>query len=288
MVNPEDKGLYKLWWEYLKRSERYKDFLRENKEKNFYAEALKSGVNKPLFFTAHIFGDVHNQSFAQWWKRERNRSTARIKGDPHHPIKDAMDEFLFDVRQVYGQIGMKRELEPESIQASMDFVGEDELVEALREHMNSLTGWGIERIEVNSNAPMEELAKEFRRYLSQKRKDEKAREFAMKLRGIKGKPTKEKLKDELQRYLDVYDLRKKGLTFPQIIRKIGTPAQRESIKAMRPLTKKEEKDLEGQFEGGQDTADIIRMYRRDLQKAKNIIDNVGQVHFPGNYETARR
>ncbi len=289
MVKAEEKEIYRLWWEYLKRSDRYKTFLEKNRGKISYADALKAGLKEPLNFTALIFGDVHSQSFEKWWKKETHNPMSRINPDSsgkQNYIKDAMDEVLFDIRHVYGGIRLKRDLEPEDLQISHlpNIITEDELIDAFRDHMQFLSDWGTIRIEVHLHAPMEELVKEFRGLLSQKRKEHKAREFAMKLKGIKGKPTKDKLKDELQRYLDVYDLWKEGLPFPKIIKKIGTPAQLESMNKMK-LTAMEQEDRDKSEEHRYDIQHIIRMYRRDLQKAKDIIHNVEQGYFPGRYDT---
>jgi hypothetical protein len=272
----EEKEIYRLWWEYLKRSHHYKTFLEENRGKDFFLEGLKAGLHEPPNFTARIFGDVWTQSFENWWERETNNPMTRIKPDPEGKkphIKDASREYSGDISFAYNIFRLRNNREP----------NEDELIDAFGVSMRHLSDWGTVRIDVDLHAPMEELVREFRGYISQKRRERKAREFAMKIRGIKGKPTKGKLKDELQRYLDVYDLTNKGLSIEQIVEKIGTPAQRESIKKKRQSAKERETSDKSK-DHGYDSETVERMYRRDLEKAKRIIDNVGRGFFPGDYD----
>jgi hypothetical protein len=67
-----------------------------------------------------------------------------------------------------------------------------------------------------------------------------------------------RIRDELNRYLKVYDLRKTGMKYKHIIKKIGTKAQR---------------DLS-------DDPDIQRQFIRDFKNAKKIIKNVEKGYFP--------
>jgi hypothetical protein len=273
----EEKEIYRLWWEYLKRSECYKSHLEEMEWNFSYVDALSAGLDEPLNFTALFFGDIWNQSFEQWWKREMNKVATRAKPDPavRHPhIEDALPDVLMGISFAY-----YRFMERNYIQAP----NEDQLKNGFLNHMRSLSRHGKVTLIVDIHAPMEELVKEFRGYISQKRKDHKAREYAMKIKGIKGKPTKDKLRDELQRYLDVYDLTNEGLSIEQIIEKIGTPAQRESVKKKRQSAKERETSDKSK-DHGYDSETVERMYRRDLEKAKRIIDNVGRGFFPGDYD----
>jgi hypothetical protein len=266
MVKPEDKEIYRLWWEYVKRSERYKAFLEENRGKISWAKALAVGLNEPLYFTALIFGDVHAERFEDWWERGINNPMFHIKPDPAGEIlciKDASEEILSDISLVYNLFRLRNDdQEP----------NEYELIDAFRDRMQSLSGWGKIRIEVNLHIPTEELVKEFRAYVSQKRKEYETREFAMQLKGIQGQPTRDKLRDELWKYLNVYDLRMKGASYVDIVRQIGTPAEKEGIKKMDSISKRQS-----------NPQDINRMYRRYFQKAKRIIRNTEQGCFPGDY-----
>lgn len=67
--------------------------------------------------------------------------------------------------------------------------------------------------------------------------------------------------NEIEKYLKVYVLRKKGLTMPEIIR-CFYPKQKENAK----------------------NADIQRVFYNDLQRAGNIIKNVEDGYFPGDYQ----
>jgi hypothetical protein len=266
MVKPEEKEIYRLWWEYLKRSDRYKTFLEENRGKISYVDALGKGLDEPLYFTALIFGDVHAERFEDWWERETSNPRYYIGPDPAGGmlcIKDASEEILSDISLVYNLFRLRNDDQDPN---------EYELIDAFRGHMQSLSGWGKVCVEVKLDAPMEQLVKEFRAYVSQKRKEYQTREFAMQLKGIQGQPTRDKLRDELWKYLNVYDLRMKKVSYVDIIRQIGTPAEKEGIEKVDSFSK-----------GQSNPEDINRMYRRYFQKAKHIIRNTEQGCFPGDY-----
>jgi negative regulator of genetic competence, sporulation and motility len=64
--------------------------------------------------------------------------------------------------------------------------------------------------------------------------------------------------DELKRYLAVYDLKKAGMKYSDIIKKIGTKSQKELYYDL---------DIQSQF-------------RRDFRNAKRIIKNAEKGYFP--------
>ena len=72
---------------------------------------------------------------------------------------------------------------------------------------------------------------------------------------------------KLKLYLDVYDLQKSGYDPEEIIKKIGTNEDIDSINNDLP-----NKD------------DILRKYRRYKEKAEKIIKNAERGYFPGEYQ----
>jgi len=75
-----------------------------------------------------------------------------------------------------------------------------------------------------------------------------------------------RIREELKLYLEVYALKKKGLTIREIISEIGKPAEKEKALYNDP----EYKTVED-------------MYRVYLKKAKRIIKNTERGDFPGRY-----
>lgn len=75
---------------------------------------------------------------------------------------------------------------------------------------------------------------------------------------LSGKPTTRIRLDELTRYLQIYDLWKQGHKMKEIVATIDP-------------------------NNISDDAHVLRAFRRDLSKAKKIIKNVEQGHFPGDY-----
>jgi hypothetical protein len=136
LLKAEEKEIYRLWWEYLKRNNHYKTFLEENRGKDFFLEGLKGGLHEPLNFTARIFEDVWTQSFEDWWKREMNRAATRVKPDPaakRPHIEDALPDVLMGISFAY-LLFMERNYD----QAP----NEDQLKNGFLNHMRSLSRHG--------------------------------------------------------------------------------------------------------------------------------------------------
>lgn len=69
-----------------------------------------------------------------------------------------------------------------------------------------------------------------------------------------------RIRGELKRYLEVYDLRKIGMKYEEIIETIGTKAQK----------------------GNGDDPNLQKLFQRDFDNAKKIINNVAKGYFPTN------
>ena len=89
-----------------------------------------------------------------------------------------------------------------------------------------------------------------------------------------GKINKRIVENELNHYLNVYDLRMAGLSNDEVILKIGTKQEKRAI-GLATKSKWEEAEL--------DPANIRRNYRRCFEKAKKIIENAEKKEFPGKY-----
>jgi hypothetical protein len=275
MVKPEDKGLYKLWWEYLKRSERYKKYLEweqsfKSKEETPLPADLEP-YHQPLWNMARHFGDVHAQSFAEWWEGELDNNLPSpffpYYSEPGKRISDARIAMEREIDRVWRGFRRNNGRDPKS----------EELIHGLKELMAQRADRRLYIVVEFLHGPTEEIIQELREVLSQKKKEPGTKKAAFEFKGAEGKPTSvEPRVDELQRYLKVYDLRKKGLTFPQIIEKVGTPVQREIFSKLKrgELLSTVNSDH---------PQNIRRSYLRDLQKARKIIENVERGFFPGSY-----
>jgi hypothetical protein len=81
---------------------------------------------------------------------------------------------------------------------------------------------------------------------------------------LKGKLPR--IREELDTYLKVYDLMESGHTIDEVILKLGSKPERQTVR-----------------EDGEKIEDIRRNYRRYYQKAKKVIANIEKGEFPGKY-----
>jgi len=242
------KEYFKLIWEYLKRSKDYKKWLESGAPKKWlkWCDKVRTASRKdlPLKVPAKIvaetrwsalfdiWGDVHNSSFEDWWKHRENARKSLNKRFPS--IEDYSDRWAgFEIDHCFLNIKNK----PTDIKD-------------LQEKFKSVF---IERMKnsdllyliVDCCEDIKTLKREFTRLIIEKKKEG----------GVLSRK-----RDELQRYLNVYDLNEK-LTIRQIMEKIGMPSDKEAAKM--PYSNKTYKTVE-------------RRYRRWLQKAKSTIEDVEQ------------
>ncbi|MBM2833774.1 MAG: hypothetical protein HW406_935 [Candidatus Brocadiaceae bacterium] len=269
-----ESKIYRLWWEYLKRNDDYKefcDFVRKNRKGNTIGYELfgnfqklkgdKLNVNQkygkfilhPLFTNYIRFTDVHTNDFEKWYIRhennlERNRNDAVEAFDLTEKINSNVDERIKAFK--------------------MDHNDEEPTVQDLREisisdYMNTPIYLKIRICAPNTT---DDLLRRIGKILKEKRCDPKIRRERAKDYCLKFSSTI--VKDnyirpgELERYLRVYDLDKQGLRMADIIKEIDP--------------KKENTDV-----------NVQRAFYQDLKRAKNIIENVGLGVFPGDYQPRR-
>lgn len=274
MIEEKDKDVFELWWEYLKRSERYSDFCQwwNQEEKAPLPDSLKEH-HQGLWNTYMNFGDVHSQAFEEWWQSELdNPFPSPIK--PYYPesgkcLIDYRTIIEKDIYKIYRKFKKEQGREPNI----------RELIHNLKLYMNH---WENERIYLlieyqhNSNS---EISMEFQNYLRERKKAPPVREVSRSIKGAKGKATIKIKKegksftiDDLERYLDVYDYNKEGLTIPEIVYKIWT--------VLPPDSNPESIEYDDRYQPD----NLKSAIKRDLRKAKKIISNVEFGYFPGDFE----
>ena len=257
---PHEKEVYRLWWEYLKRSEAYKAYcslvpiamkrirkkhgsLKNTLTKLMSAEyPFKQTDPMSLLFEDYMwrnweyFGDVFNDSFDDWWKQNKPSIITLpvlVLNDPLH--RKFLTFFAEEFRRQ--QKARKKPLSPE------------ETLKILTEAEWNFIFLAVPMI---GGVTMEEISKQIADIRKKWADKFDIEDFYMR-RFVK--PVGRVRFDEMKRYLRVYDLWKQGLKMKEIIAKID-PERRG------------------------DDADVLRSFRNDLQKAKKIISNVESGSFP--------
>jgi len=255
-----EKEAYRLWWEYLKRSETYKAYcsyvpqaVKIVKKKvgslpNVIEKLMSSGYpfqkNDPMsvLFPDYMrrnweyFGDVFNDSFDDWWKKGKpfQRTLPIIVLNDSNACK-ALPFFAQEFRKQ--QKARKKPIAPEE---TLKILAESEweFIFLAVPMVGDVTIEGIHKqiADIRRKWKIEYEVSDFYH-----------RRFVMPVSRVR--------LEEMKRYLRVYDLKKHGLKMKEIIAEIDP-------------------DRRG------DNANIMRSFRSDLQKAKKIIRNVESGSFP--------
>jgi hypothetical protein len=249
-----EKEIYRLWWEYLKRSDDYKhfcDWLRKQKdgidsELQENIALFKDGKAHPFTHLIYAFKNVHTISFDEWWEwrklelKEIKKNRQRVAIGSHFVnFKSDFQHCVDDFKKAEGR--------------------EPSIYEFKTLYINRIKNQPYRLIiEVNiASNKTDVLKKEFDRVIRTKKKDPIIKSYE-KMFNEAVFPMGRIRYDELKRYLAVYDLRKTGMKYQNIIKKIGTKAQK--ARGCDP-------DIESQF-------------RRDFRNAERIIKNAEKGYFP--------
>jgi len=259
MIDEKDREIYNLWWEYLKRSVKYREFC--NWWKHGGKEPLPDHLrqyHQSMWNTYTQFGDVNNESFEEWWNVEIETQFP----SPYHPYYPESDKNMTDYKSVIGKDILKIHRKFKKEQGREPSI--KELIHNLELYM---TFWEKERLYLLvefQHASKAELIEEFHDFLSDRMKEPHVTEVLRSIKGMKGISTirkKPSTVEELERYLRVYDYRNEGLTYSEV------------AKAMWVITNDDD-DY---------SYDTERIIKRDLRNAKKIIANVENGYFPGQY-----
>lgn len=257
---PSEKETYRLWWEYLKRSEIYKAYctivpraikivgkkhgsLPKTIEKLMLSEYpfQENDIMVDLFpeymqRNWEHFGDIFNGSFDDWWKKSKpsqNKIPVIVLNDPNS----------CKILPFFAEEFRKRQ------KARKKPFGPAETLKILTE---SEYGFIFLAVPMVGGVTMEDISKQIADIRKKWAKEFDIEDFnSRRFR----RPVSRVRLDEMRRYLRVYDLKQQGLKMKEIIAEI---------------------DLNRRG----DDADVLRSFRSDLQKAKKIIMNVECGSFP--------
>jgi len=268
MVKDCDKNLYRLWWEYLKRSDRYKKYIeweeKVEQDKQLSIPKELMSYHDSLWWTARSFGNVQKNKFSQWWKNEQaNKLPCPITltfTTNSLPIIDYREFIDRDIKKIYRTFKKEIGREP-SI---------NELTHNIKIYMNDKSS---ERLYLLINFQfdtIDDITRLFHDFLKKRKKECLTREKEMIFKGMRLETTtKKKHYEELQRYLAIYDEFKSGKAISEIAREIEDEKEDEGDDKPRPPKYY--------------VPDTERICRRDRAKAQKIIHNVEKGYFPGDY-----
>lgn len=254
----KEREIYNLWWEYLKRSKDYKEYCEFQRRKNIETHApkkfqvnVKRGYIPPVTIAYHWFGDVHVNSFEKWWEFHQRKATneaVKIVSDSIIDYSDVVTQHMeICIDSFIAQKGRTPTL--------------DEFTFYFSDYMKSDKD-GFIYLWVNPwHAPIKEMTKRFEEIVTeQKRNIPQIQKIELALEKYRKPSSLNRIRlDELKRYLQVYDLRNRGLKWNDIIKKLNRTDDKAII-------------------------EIVRVeFHRYLRKAKAIIKNVERGIFPGEY-----
>ncbi len=234
-----------LKWEYLNRSEDYKEFCefmrKKTKNKKLpIPEKFKTdkpGIWHPVVYRFHEYLHLNYSSmtFDEWWKwREKNIKMNQKKS---RPVVDYLESKFVEKEIQHCIDSFKR------------FEGREPTLDEFKKYFIQLMkGSGDLYLMVKPRNKSEDLVKKFREVVQDFKKN-------------KLNLPKHRKRDELERYLKIYDLWKEKVKMKDIIKQIGTKSQKADC----------------------NNQNVIRVFRADLAKAKKIIKNVERGYFPGKY-----
>lgn len=243
----KNKEIYRLWWEYFKRS------------RNYSEEQLTVKLS---------IADFRRE----WWAGNRTDEVESFFQPPFEEWWEQKKDFMEALEQDKKCTGIAKNIYPPAIRLYREFIEEDidscievykrkkgkepnfqEFKDSLKKWMTKRTLYSKPCIIVNLERETDELIKEFKGFIK------KWKKYSLK-RGILPKPSSNKVYiKELEGYLRIYDSKEKeGL-------------------ALREIAKKE-------FPRKAFDEDIKRKLLLDCNKAKKIIKNVERGIFPGDYQ----
>lgn len=262
--NTSQKEVYRLWWEYLKRSEKYKFYcdieprvriVQKNgsKDNKFriavkYPEKEKLStriVSSEQFYYVwnmernwDTFGNIFKNKFDDWWEKRKIPN----KELPVLPLND---------HDICAKLPLFMEMNNELKKSKVKYPSPDQVLAQL---IKSEPNYIFLAVPMVGNVTMEEISAQIASIRLEYRNEPIYRLADYLYKRFK-RPISRVRFDELKRYLRVYDLKQAGLTMKQIIAEIDP-------------------DPKG------DDVDVMRSFRSYLQKAKKLIDNVEHGLFP--------
>lgn len=268
----KEKECYRLWIEYLKRNDNYKDFCNTLREKKKNPSLSIPEKFKHLVYPAnyYMFGDIHNKhwTFEKWWKLYKERASFH----DDFPVESYISRKILGVKDEFIPKGIVEDY-ADHLQSDIDVCieqfkfynqGREPTLNEFRElFLNELKGGQLckyitIRIDPRGKST-QDILNQIRKLIKEKRKNPKIKQGEYKFIHFL-KPTTKLRLDDLQKYLNIYDLRQQPGIKPK-----------EIIKRINP-------------EDDADNLEVQRAYRDFYQKAKRIIEFVETGRFPGPYD----
>ena len=276
---------FRLFVEYLKRSENYKvfcDFMAKKTQEwddlsNYESlrhEAMRElKVPGEIEFTYPVFWNIHDKaySFEQWWQQKLGKRAAYLKNPG--PKDRSFEEP--DVRELAESIEM--EIGVSRIQLHQKLGRKASGEEVIADFIEGVKARGPIFLRINPLAKIDPLVWNFRKKAKEAKKHAK-KIMKTKVYGPRVKLDPNNLSqgelDKLKKYLHVYDLDKQDTDWIDIIcdPEVGNQEICKYISEMD--------DVPTRF----DFSDEWSIYLRHIRKAKKIIKNSERCIFPGDYQ----
>ena len=245
-----EKEFFRLWWEYLRRSDNYKNYCEKyGTHEQYYDPDLDYtfGENGNIWicdFEDWYQGKLHPDGVTYTWSQPFDNPPQKVgEATPTTKVEYAQGYILESLQTAGDRLRAKLNREP-SLKEFQDYYSSERGVY----QDISMSAFVVEPVLEKSN---KDTIGEIKKSL---------KGTALRKKTIKH--------DELQKYLDVFDLFEDGETIHSVIRK-------HEIKAF------------GKSSYDPDTSEsadtLQREYRRYYSKAKRIIQNTEQNRFPGEY-----
>lgn len=254
------KEVLRLWWEYLKRSNIYKEFSEyewENEKKGIPFSKIKwpkkfqvkvrgkYELNPNLRSYRFEYMCVHYITFENWWKYRELKEREADSRLEIYDFKEDINSCIETFKEYNGREPTLQEFKDKFVEQKKVF----NIVLYLK-------------IDLLSPFRTEDLLKQIGKILKERRRNPYIRGLRSKvnLEPFSNAEIKENYlrREELWRYLRIYDYKKQDLS-------------------MRDVVEKEGKDSTN--------SDIRSMFYQDLKRAEKIIRNVELGIFPGDYQS---
>lgn len=254
------KDLYRLWIEYLKRSDDYREFSewvvkrRKNKKlspPDMFKRDPKTGNPPKEILNYVVFGPIHDPrwTFEEWWADHKKGLTYRQAHSTPRPVEDYLKFIGNAIDSCIESFERKKGKKP-TLQEFKNYF--------LR-RLNDERYFSF--LMINNSKSEEAIEAEFKKIRREWKKDPQIKwfKFQAKMRYLPS--TNYVRMDELRRHLSIYDKKKEGLGVNEI------------IKTDEYYKERKERD------------DVARrLVYMDIAKAKKIIRNTEFGIFPGKYE----
>jgi hypothetical protein len=276
MSKPLDKEVYRLWWEYLKRSENYKAYCNAVREVIKIAQKRgepNSKIIKKLFAEDSPYPELMEKYFAKGLSLKKDDFTVSAKIIGMNRNWQAFGDVFVDSFDDWWKVTLTMDFsiplvvlnDPDAVKALPMFVEECKRLKEERkkfpspkEMIDIITQSEREylfiAVPMVGNMTMETISKKIADARAMWKRDDDFLYFDFLFKRF-FMPVGRVRFEELKRYLQVYDLKQEGLKMKDIIAKVDPSSRGEDVH-------------------------VLRAFRSDLQKAKKIIANVESGCFP--------